>query len=148
MTFRIFAPIEALNNIIVSLILFTSMTLSTHFSATSTPTPANPSLPSRRTCIACPPHQAICYPHLSTLFPVNSKNPDTLYPPYQPPLHPFPTSSRHSMKLPSTGNPVDYQAFCAHHKLGCEMVQHQRHPVAATSTHPDPRCHRVPHFEF
>src|SRR2546425_4283264 len=44
-----------------------------------------------------------------TLFPVNNKNPDTFYLPYQPPLHPYPTSSRHSMKLPSTGNPVDYK---------------------------------------
>src|SRR2546425_5365711 len=96
----------------------------------------------------CPSHQAICYPHLSTLFPVNSKNPDTFYSPYQPPLHPFSTSSRHSMNLPSTGNPVDYQTFCAHHKLGCEMVQLQRHLVSAAPTHPDPRRHRVPHFEF
>src|SRR3954470_7508635 len=148
MTFRIFAPIETLNNIILSLIFFTSMTLSTHFSATRPqPQPTHP-YPSRRTCISCPSHQAICYPHLSILFPVNSKNPDTFYSPYQPPLHPFSTSSRHSMNLPSTGNPVDYQAFCAHHRLGCEMVQHQRHPVSAAPTHPDPRRHRVPHFEF
>src|SRR5437867_2645713 len=112
MTFRIFAPIETLNNIILSLIFFTSMTLSTHFSATSTPTPANPSLPFLKNLYLLPSHQAICYPHLSTLFPVNSKNPDTFYSPYQPPLHPFSTSSRHSMNLPSTGNPVDYQAFC------------------------------------
>src|SRR3989442_4817307 len=147
MTFRIFAPIETLNNVILSFIFFTSTTLSTHFSATSTPTPANPSLPFQKN-FSCPPHQAICYPHLSTLFPVDSKNPDTFYSPYQPPLHPFSTSSRHSMNLPSTGNPVDYQAFCAHHRLGCEMVQLQRHPVSAAPTHPDPRRHRVPHFEF
>src|SRR5206468_7230733 len=45
MTFRIFVPIETLININLSFNLFTSTTFSTHFSATSTPTPANPTLP-------------------------------------------------------------------------------------------------------
>src|SRR5437867_9180827 len=54
MTFRIFAAIETLNNIILSLIFFTSMTLSTHFSATSTPTPANPSLPFQKNLYLLP----------------------------------------------------------------------------------------------
>src|SRR2546425_9405624 len=124
------------------------MTLSTHFSATSTPTPANPSLPFQKNLYLLPSTPSHLLPSPLHLVACKQQNPDTFYPPYQPPLHPFSTSSRHSMNLPSTGNPVDYQAFCAHHRLGCEMVQHQRHPVAAAPTHPDPRRHRVPHFEF
>src|SRR5216117_3598369 len=131
MTFRIFAPIETLNNIILSLIFFTSMTLSTHFSATSTPTPANPSLPFQKNLyllpfapshlLPSPLHLVSCKQQKSRhlLLAISATSPSLLD--IVPTFH-EPTLNR---------QPVDYQAFCAHHRLGCEMVQDQRHPVSA-----------------
>src|SRR6267154_6158748 len=111
-TFRIFTPIETLINIILSLNFFTSMTFSTHFPQSTLPhQPTLPHNPSRRTCIACLPRQAICYPRLYTLFPESNRNPNPSCPPYLPTHHLFPTSSQHLMNQLSTGNPVDYQAF-------------------------------------
>src|SRR2546425_1001531 len=99
MTFRIFAPIETLNNIILSLIFFTSMTLSTHFSATSTPTPApaNPSLPFQKNLYLFPSTPSHLLPSPPPLVSCKQQKSRPLLPAIQPPLHPFSTSSRHSM---------------------------------------------------
>src|SRR2546425_10766018 len=114
MTFRIFVPTETLININLSLNLFTSTTFSTHFSATSTPTPANPSLPTpplQKNLYLLPFSPSDLTPSLSTLFPENNKNPVSFCLPYRPTPHLYPSSTQHSMSRLSTGNPMDYQAF-------------------------------------